>query len=164
MALALLLTPAMFAISTPRASADASVTTPHSSESARWLEGRLFAPCCWNQTLDIHDSPLARELRTEISSRLERGEPAMAVEDDMAARFGERIRAVPRGRDPRMSIVAFVAISMLLSALGLVWVAPRWVAKKPDAVNSPALGISPSGDGADPYGAQLDAELRALDS
>jgi len=162
--LGLLLFAAIAGLSPLRASADTQPVTSHPSERARWLEGRLFAPCCWNQTLDIHDSPLASELRNEISARLARGEPALAVEDDMAARFGERIRAVPRGRDPRMGIVAFIGMAMLLSAVGLVWLARRWMAKGPDAVELPQGTRQVLGEEADPYGARLDAELKALDS
>ena len=32
------------------------------------LERRLFAPCCWSQTLDVHESELASSLRREIGS------------------------------------------------------------------------------------------------
>jgi len=63
-----------------------------------------------------------------------------------------------------MGIVVFIGIAMLLSALGLVWFARRWMAKGPDAAEL-AMGSSQvSGEGADPYGARLDEELKALDS
>src|SRR5690606_36137581 len=44
---------------------------------AKRLEGRLLAPCCWDsskQTLDVHDSPVAHELKREIRRRLKAGE------------------------------------------------------------------------------------------
>ena len=34
------------------------------------LEGRIMAPCCWNQTIDIHGSEPSYELRREIRRRL----------------------------------------------------------------------------------------------
>src|SRR5262245_9645491 len=44
------------------------------------LEGRLLAPCCWIQTLDVHGSEVAVGLRTEIRHRLRAGESAGAIE------------------------------------------------------------------------------------
>jgi hypothetical protein len=71
------------------------------SVEPREIYGRLLAPCCWSQTLDIHDSELATQLRVEIAEWLrhvrsgDRGRHGSA--------FGERVRAVPRARDPRQS-------------------------------------------------------------
>ncbi|HTU57430.1 MAG TPA: cytochrome c-type biogenesis protein CcmH, partial [Polyangiales bacterium] len=91
------------------------------SASARELEGRLIAPCCWTQTLDIHDSPIADQLRTEIATRLRAGEPAAKIEDDLAARYGEKIRAVPRGEDPRVALPIVVGAAMSVAVLWLGW-------------------------------------------
>ena len=52
---------------------------------AKRLEQRLLAPCCWDtskQTLDVHDSPIAIDLRREIKRRLKAGETPDAVEAD----------------------------------------------------------------------------------
>lgn len=73
-------------------------------DQERVLEGRLMAPCCWIQTLDVHESPLARELRSEVHARLGAGESTVAIEADLVERYGERIRAVPVGTDPRRAI------------------------------------------------------------
>ena len=100
--------------------------------SARALEGRLLAPCCWIQTLDVHESELATSLRAEIAQRLGRGESGEAIEDDLAARYGERIRAVPRGRDPRSTVPLVVGAAMLLSLVGLVMLVRRWTKRAAD--------------------------------
>ena len=42
-------------------------------EGASRLEGRIMAPCCWTQTIDIHGSEPAYELRREIRKRLKAG-------------------------------------------------------------------------------------------
>src|ERR1700743_1304827 len=44
------------------------------------IEGRLMAPCCWTQTIDIHDSEIALSMRHEIRRRLRNGESADAIE------------------------------------------------------------------------------------
>ncbi|MET0284536.1 MAG: cytochrome c-type biogenesis protein CcmH [Polyangiales bacterium] len=94
------------------------------------LYGRLLAPCCWNQTLDIHDSALATQLRIEIAERVARGEQALTIEDDLAERFGPRIRAVPRARDPRQSMALLVAATLTLVLISLFTLAFRWTRQR----------------------------------
>jgi cytochrome c-type biogenesis protein CcmH len=130
-----------------------------SAESARALEleGRLIAPCCYVQTLDIHESEVASALRAEIRSRLARGEAVQAIEDDLVLRYGERIRAVPRGRDPRCSIPLIVNTSLGIAVALLFVVALRWKRRRVDA-DAESTGL------ADPeLDAVLDAELRRDD-
>ncbi len=84
------------------------------AEAATELEERLLAPCCWNQTLDIHASPLASSIRSEIRRRLEAGETVAQVEADLVARHGERIRAVPHAgfmRPVGMGLLAVAGIA-----------------------------------------------------
>jgi cytochrome c-type biogenesis protein CcmH len=64
-------------------------------EGASRLEGRIIAPCCWNQTIDIHGSEPSYELRREIRKRLKAGESPDAIEASFVARFGPKILAVP---------------------------------------------------------------------
>lgn len=127
-------------------------------EGARALEGRLLAPCCWIQTLDVHESELATALRAEIAERLRRGEASEAIEDDLAARFGERIRAVPRGEDPRSFVAAGAFAGMLVALVGLLALLRSWVRR--GAVTQPAAEGAPPRD---EYDERLDDELARLD-
>src|ERR1700690_4185349 len=82
------------------ASSHAETTAPPTDigekvPGAERLEGRLLAPCCWAQTLDIHGSDIATSLRREIRTRLKAGESADAIEASLVARYGEKMRAVP---------------------------------------------------------------------
>jgi len=83
---------------------------------AHQLEQRLVAPCCWTQTLDVHESELVTQLRQEIRTRLRAGERPPSIEDAMAQRFGERVRAMPRGKSP---MLVFAQGTSVLLALGL---------------------------------------------
>lgn len=87
-------------------------------EAARELEGRLLAPCCYRQTLDIHASPLADEVRAEIRSRVARGDAITQIEQDLVARYGEKVRALPRAGflDP-YGIALLVGSGLALAAL-----------------------------------------------
>lgn len=123
----------------------------------RALEGRLLAPCCYKQTLDIHDGPVPRDLRAEIRRRLLAGESPEAIERSLIERYGERIIAVSADSPVRYVTVVLLALIALAGvALVLGW--RRWVAKAPAPVES-----GPAEDGRDRYDEQLDAELRDLD-
>ena len=134
-----------------------TATPPTGAELA--LQGRLMAPCCWTQTLDVHESEISTQLRAEIHNRLARGESAAAIEDDFAARFGEQIRAVPKGRDPLRRVPLLVGGAMLLSAVGLFWVLRRWARRGDEG----ATDVEPAAAARDEYDARLDDELRRLD-
>jgi hypothetical protein len=49
------------------------------------LEDRRFAPCCWRQALRDHESPIATQLRAEISARQEvSADDDARVDDELA--------------------------------------------------------------------------------
>lgn len=104
-----------------------SADTPELSGSVqRALERRLLAPCCWRQTLEDHDGPVAASLRAELAERLAAGEPPAAIEADLVARHGERIRALPPDGDPRWIVGALLAAGLAGTLVGLgFYVHPR---------------------------------------
>lgn len=88
------------------------------------LEQRLLAPCCWTQTLDVHESPLVTEMRVEIRNRLAAGETPLSIEDNFAEQYGQRVRAMPRGQTPMLTYVQWVGAALVV-ALGLLFVLAR---------------------------------------
>lgn len=151
--------------------ANAETTTPIADmgekvPGAERLEGRLLAPCCWAQTLDIHGSEIANALRREIRTRLKAGESAEAIEASLVARFGERLRAVP-DRVPldKMGGMGWLGVALAAGFIGVVlW---RW-RKRGLAFDgeSPGKGEAPgkpnpaSREASDD---RLDSELHRLD-
>jgi cytochrome c-type biogenesis protein CcmH/NrfF len=107
------------------------------------------------------DPKIAGQLRTEIETRVGRGESTAAVESDLVARYGPRIRAMP----DRAAFATTTFIVMVMIALGLVAavvLVRRW-RLGPERV-TPALapqGSSPCA--ADQYDTQLDEELRSME-
>lgn len=87
---------------------------PAATEQSWELERRLLAPCCWRETLDVHESPSATELRHEIRRRLAAGEGVGSIESDLIARHGVKLRATLPGS---LGYVLFAAI--LLGGLGV---------------------------------------------
>jgi len=125
----------------------------------RVLIGRLMAPCCWTESLASHDSPTAQTLRDEIHQRALRGESLDAIERDVVARYGERVRAAPPG-----SAGLATATGIGVAALGVVLAvrARRWVGGRSGAASEAASEASTAR--ADPgLDARIQAELDALD-
>jgi len=133
--------------------------TPHDDPTsrARDLERRILAPCCFRQTLEDHDSDIAHKLRAEIERRTAVGESSDVIEDDLVRRYGEDVRAMPRGLDPRALLGIAVAVVLGLGAL----VIRRFVRARPTVE---ARATSPAGDDRDlEYQERLDDELDLVD-
>ncbi len=130
------------------------------SAVARGIEHRLLAPCCWNETLDRHQSPLATELRAEVEARAARGETAEAIEADLAGRYGPRILATRSDAQFQSLYVAVGVFAVLALALAAV-VARRWTRRAAAPASAPArVAREAPRDGLDD---RIDAELAALD-
>jgi cytochrome c-type biogenesis protein CcmH len=124
------------------------------------LEGRIMAPCCWTQTIDIHGSEISTELRQEIRRRLRAGETADAIQASLVERYGPRILAVPL--DSPLKKIA-IGLSVLLGAAGVgaVFLLRRW--KRQTATSSP--GAAPRvGGKRDEWDDRLDDELGKIES
>jgi cytochrome c-type biogenesis protein CcmH len=79
------------------------------------IEGRLIAPCCWSQTIDIHDSATALSLRHEIRRRLRNGESAEAIEASLVKRYGPKILGV-QPNSPLQDV--FIGLSVVMAGAG----------------------------------------------
>jgi cytochrome c-type biogenesis protein CcmH len=130
---------------------------------ANRLEGRIIAPCCWTQTIDIHGSEISNSLRREIRMRLKNGEAPDTIEASLVERYGQRILAVQPGSQLKNLSVG-VAMLMGAGGIGGVFMLLRWrrrgqrLAPKPGSSSADAA-LKPR-DGLDD---RLDAELKALD-
>jgi cytochrome c-type biogenesis protein CcmH len=162
-----LLLAASLALVSVSARADAVHTTPEDPNKyaeelqgyvpgASALEGRIIAPCCWTQTIDIHGSELSNDLRREIRKRLRAGEDADAIEASLVARFGPRILAVPPG-SPLKTFATLLVLGMAGAGVAGFLMLKRWRGRGVAAAGVPKVAVDAQLD------ARLDAELRALD-
>ena len=92
---------------------------------AKRLEGRIIAPCCWNQTIDIHGSEPANQLRREIRRRLKAGETTDQIEASLVTRYGEKILAVPPG-NPLVGVATALAVGVMFAGAGAAFALVRW--------------------------------------
>jgi cytochrome c-type biogenesis protein CcmH len=128
---------------------------------ANRIDGMIRAPCCWNQTLDIHGSEVSNGLRREIRRRLLAGESEEAIVASLVDRYGERILAVQPG-SPLKGVAVLLSVTMALAGVGAFVLLRRWRAR--GAAQKPKKkGLAAEQAGSGEYNARLDAELRALD-
>lgn len=163
---------ALFVVALGAASSPA-LADPEAASSANFdkfvpgaaeLEGRIIAPCCWTQTIDIHGSEISTTLRQEIRERLSKGESAESIETSLVERYGPKIRAVPPGSHLG-SMSGVMALSLGAAGIGAVVLLRRWQrrSRKPAAASAKGGSAPPPAKGDPALDARLDAELAQLD-
>jgi cytochrome c-type biogenesis protein CcmH len=123
------------------------------------LEGRLMAPCCWMQTIDIHDSPMALGMKREIRRRLRNGESSAAIQASFVDRYGPKILAVQSDSHLQTLFVG-LSIAMAGAVVAAVFMIRRWRKQGADAAPATSGGATTKRDEWDD---QLDAELGRMD-
>jgi cytochrome c-type biogenesis protein CcmH len=130
--------------------------TPAPGEVA--LLSRLKPPCCWSQTLDTHDSPVAKQLREDIRARLYAGDTPTAIQASLVAQYGDRIIAAPSD-----SPLEHVALGLLFAIALAALVLPLYILRS----SRESRSATRRGDAAraehDVYDDRLDEELRSLE-
>lgn len=107
-------------------------------QQAQTLERQLLAPCCFRETLEVHQSPVTTELRAEIRQRLGAGEPPAQVEAALVSRYGPRLRAhLPAQLGVWLMLAIGAAGWLVLWGLGRRWTRPTKEAAPPTV--EPAL-------------------------
>jgi cytochrome c-type biogenesis protein CcmH/NrfF len=86
---------------------------------------RLFSPCCYRETLDVHASPIAEELRAEIHQRVQQREDPEAILADMVRRFGPDVLTRPVRTITAASIFVAAALVPLVLLLVILRKRPR---------------------------------------
>jgi len=131
------------------------------------LEGQIMAPCCWTQTIDIHGSAIADQLKREVRKRLRAGESADSIKADLVRRYGKRILAVPPD-SPLKSVAIFMSLAMGLAGIGAVGLLVHWrrrggeKSRADSGSDDPGDPDEPEDADADELDARIDDELDRL--
>ncbi len=147
------------------APASAASLTPDQEALASDLDGRLISPCCWTQTIAVHDSQIAEELRAQVRLLVAQGLTEDDILDALVAQYGEEILAAPRAAGFNLLAYALPALIIILGVVGIALLALRWrdggaeVAPAAAAVGD--RGVSAERD---PLRSRLDEELSRFDS
>jgi cytochrome c-type biogenesis protein CcmH len=122
------------------------------------IEGRLMAPCCWTQTIDIHGSEISLAMRHEIRRRLRNGESADVIQASFVERYGPKILAV-QPNSPLKGV--FIGLSVVMGGAGIAsaLMIGRW-RKRSTPQEPPETKRS---EARDQWDEKLDAELKDLD-
>lgn len=84
-----------------------------------------MAPCCWQQTIDIHQSEVARSMRQEVRRRLLAGQTPKEVLAVFVKRYGPRILAIPP-QNPIKKLATFLWAAFGVAGVGAVGLLIRW--------------------------------------
>ena len=117
-----------------------------------------MAPCCWTQTIDIHDSEISLSMRHEIRRRLRNGESADTIQTSFVERYGAKILAV-QPNSPLKGV--FIGLSVVMGGAGIAsaLMIGRW-RKQSGSKEAPETKRS---EKRDEWDDKLDAELKDLD-
>ncbi len=84
----------------------------------RRIQDRFMVPCCWQESVAVHRSEIAGEMRAEIARMVAVGKSEEQIIDFYVARYGERILREPRGSKRRwLTLVPIVSIVLALTGL-----------------------------------------------
>ena len=121
-----------------------------------------MAPCCWTQTIDIHDSEIALSMRHEIRRRLRNGESSEAIQASFVERYGPKILAVQPNSQLKN---VFIGLSVVMGGAGIAaaMMIGRWRKQSGSAKAGPGAKNADSDPARDQWDEKLDAELKGLD-
>lgn len=75
----------------------ASAAEAPADQRIRLLEESLLAPCCWRESVAVHQSPVAAEMRREIARFVQEGRSDREILDYYMQRYGKRVLREPEG-------------------------------------------------------------------
>jgi cytochrome c-type biogenesis protein CcmH len=97
---------------------------PILEERARAVSQGLRCPVCQNESIDVSNASLAKELRIVLRERLVVGDTDQQAVDFIVQRYGEFVLLRPDARGVNL-ILWIAAPAMLIFALGVGWVTIR---------------------------------------
>ena len=112
--------------------------TPEQDKRIKKLEDTLMAPCCYSQTIRLHMSAEAEQMREEVTSMVMAGRSEQEVIRYYKAKYGETILVVPDGTAGTITYAVPVLAFLLGSSL-LTFLLKRSIDRKPVRTQSPAV-------------------------
>lgn len=89
------------------------------------LEHAVLAPCCYTESVAIHQSEIAVKMRLEIAKWVAAGKSDQEILDTYAGLYGSKVlvdpRTMPRGWTP-----FFPWLVLILGVFLVAWLLKRW--------------------------------------
>lgn len=106
------------------------------------LEHSVVAPCCWNMTVDQHESGASHEVREKIATMIKQGKSKEDILDALVGQYGERILASPSQKNllgkfafwliPIVLVIGMVIVGKAISRL--TYSKPKKEYKQPSTI------------------------------
>lgn len=90
----------------------------------RHIEERLLAPCCYRQSIALHGSDIAEQMREEVTEMVTKGQSEEEIVEHFRSLYGDRILAVPDGMTGKV-LFYFPTAALAGALLVRILVAPR---------------------------------------
>lgn len=117
--------------------ASADDLTPEQLKVAAGIDGKLIAPCCWTQTVALHESQKAEEIKMQVRLLLAQGKGESEIIDGFVSQYGEQILASPRASGFNW-LAYLIPFAVLIAGLGGIAVlVGRWRGGHAQAVPVP---------------------------
>ncbi|HEX7097322.1 MAG TPA: cytochrome c-type biogenesis protein [Acidimicrobiales bacterium] len=96
------------------------------SERTYALASEFACPKCQGQSIAESDIPIAREIRNEITLRLEQGQTEDQIRDYLVSIYGENIDYKPRATGVTGLVWVIPVVAVVVALAGLAAVFQRW--------------------------------------
>lgn len=151
----------ILAVLAPPAYGQDAGLTPEQEKLVADMEKKLIAPCCWTQTVAVHDSQAAESVKMQLRSLAAGGAGEEEMTDYMVEQYGEKILATPRVGGFNSLAYALPVLALLVGAGGLILVMRRWRRGRSEGaeVSLPLRGDEESSD----LRRRMDEELSGFD-
>ncbi|MHB0981508.1 MAG: cytochrome c-type biogenesis protein [Thermoleophilia bacterium] len=143
--------------------AESGSLTPEQESLAARIDGKLIAPCCYTQTIAVHDSQKAQELKMQVRLLIAQGSDEKQILDTFVAQYGEKILAAPRASGFNWLAYLFPALVVLVAMAGVAMLVLRWRDGRAELVALPVRPQDNPSGGADPLRQRLEDELSHYD-
>jgi cytochrome c-type biogenesis protein CcmH/NrfF len=104
------------------------------------LEHAVLAPCCYAESIAVHQSEIALKMRMEIAKWVAAGKPDQEILDTYAGLYGSKVlvdpRTMPRGWTP-----FFPWLVLILGTFLVGWLLRRWRAGPQTATAVSTTGV-----------------------
>jgi cytochrome c-type biogenesis protein CcmH len=91
-----------------------SLSSTQKAELQR-VDERLLAPCCYTQSIAVHGSGIARQMRTEVAEMVAEGRTEEEIVNHYKSLYGDRVLIVPDGATGKILFGLPVVTSVLAS-------------------------------------------------
>lgn len=99
----------------------------------RALQEKLIAPCCWSESVAMHRSEVAAEMRAEIARMVQEGRSDREILDFYKAKYGTRILMEPEGQ-LRLWAYTIPMVAVIAGLVLVIWIIRRMVRPQPETV------------------------------